>query len=152
METPTHRRASIGWPARNYLHQLCAHTGYSLENLSGAMDDRNGWREKESGKSMLVAQPDDKLLPIDTKIIFALSWSFSLAHLTQPPFYRHHFLLQFHLYYAHLYHLSWFHIQFYSNVFPLFIFFIHISVIHCNTHNISADTFFSLLLVFHVRL
>ena len=47
METPTHRCASIGWPARNYLHQLCAHTGCGLENLPGAMDDRDGWWERE---------------------------------------------------------------------------------------------------------
>ena len=38
---------SVGWPARTYLHQLCADTGCSLEDLLGAMDDRDRWRERE---------------------------------------------------------------------------------------------------------
>ena len=46
-----------------YLTQLCADTGTSFENLPGAMDDRDGWRERErereSGKSMLSARFDD---------------------------------------------------------------------------------------------
>ena len=35
-------------------------TEYSLEDLPGAMDDRNEWREP--GKSMLAAQFDDECL------------------------------------------------------------------------------------------
>ena len=31
--------------ARNYIQQLCADTGCSLEDLPGAIDDRDGWRE-----------------------------------------------------------------------------------------------------------
>ena len=41
-------RASVGRLARNYLHQICADTGCSLEDLPGAMDDRDGWRVRES--------------------------------------------------------------------------------------------------------
>ena len=44
--TPTHGRASISWPTRNYLHQLCADTGCNLEDLLWATDDRDRWRER----------------------------------------------------------------------------------------------------------
>ena len=39
-------RASVSWPPRTYLRQLCADTGCTLEDLPGAMNDRDGWREK----------------------------------------------------------------------------------------------------------
>ena len=41
--THLHRRAKAGRPARTYIQQPCADTGYSLEDLPGAMDDRNGF-------------------------------------------------------------------------------------------------------------
>ena len=44
--TPSHGRAKAGRPARTYMHQLFADTEYSLEDLPGAMDDRDGWRER----------------------------------------------------------------------------------------------------------
>ena len=44
--TPSHGRAKAGWPARTYIHQVCTNTGYSLENLPGVMDDKNGWWER----------------------------------------------------------------------------------------------------------
>ena len=44
--TLTHRLFITCQPARNYMHQLCADTRYSLEDLPGAMVDRNGWRER----------------------------------------------------------------------------------------------------------
>ena len=37
-------RASVCQPARTYLHQLCADTGWGLEDLVRA---RDGWRERE---------------------------------------------------------------------------------------------------------
>ena len=40
--TPSYGRAKVGWPARTYIQQLCANTGYGLENLPGVMDDRVG--------------------------------------------------------------------------------------------------------------
>ena len=61
--TPIHGCASIGRPARTYLHWLCADTGCSLENLLGAMDDRDWWKERESGKSMLTVRLDNNTLP-----------------------------------------------------------------------------------------
>ena len=44
--TPSHGRAKTGRPARTYIQQLCANTGYSLEGQPGAIDDRDSWREK----------------------------------------------------------------------------------------------------------
>ena len=43
---PSHGRAKAGRPARTYIQQLCADTGYSLEDLPGTMDDIDGWRER----------------------------------------------------------------------------------------------------------
>ena len=44
--TPTYGRAKVGRPARTYFQQLCEDTGWSLENLPEAMNDRENWREK----------------------------------------------------------------------------------------------------------
>ena len=44
---PTCEYNSDGQPVRTYSHQLCADTGYNLENLLGAIDDRDGWRENQ---------------------------------------------------------------------------------------------------------
>ena len=61
--TPAHGRARIDQQAKFYLHQLCADTGYSQENLLGAMHDRDGcWereRERETGNSVQSAWLDD---------------------------------------------------------------------------------------------
>ena len=40
--TSSHGRAKAGRPARTYIQQLCVGTGYSLEDLPGAMDNRDG--------------------------------------------------------------------------------------------------------------
>ena len=44
--TPLHGRAKAGRPARTYIQQLCTDMGCSPEDLSEAMDDREGWRER----------------------------------------------------------------------------------------------------------
>ena len=44
--TPSDGWAKTRPPARTYLQQLCADTGYSLEDLLGAMDDRAEWWER----------------------------------------------------------------------------------------------------------
>ena len=44
--TPSHGRAKVGQPARTYLQQLHASIGCSLEDLPGAIDDRDRWRER----------------------------------------------------------------------------------------------------------
>ena len=43
--TPSHGYASVGRPTRTYLQQRHMDTGYSLEDLLKAMDDRDEWRE-----------------------------------------------------------------------------------------------------------
>ena len=40
--TPSHGQAKFGRPARTYLKQLCADTGYSPEDLPRAMENRDG--------------------------------------------------------------------------------------------------------------
>ena len=42
---PSYGRAKARRPARTYIEQLCTDIGYSLEDLLGAMNDRDGWRE-----------------------------------------------------------------------------------------------------------
>ena len=44
--TPTHGRVRVGRPAKTYVHQVCADIGFSLDDLSVAIDERDGWREK----------------------------------------------------------------------------------------------------------
>ena len=46
LRTPSHGRAKPGRPAITYIQQLCADTGYSIEDLPGAKDDRDGWRKR----------------------------------------------------------------------------------------------------------
>ena len=46
--TPSHDRAKAGRPARTYIQQLYKNTGYSPEDLSAAIDDREGWWERVS--------------------------------------------------------------------------------------------------------
>ena len=55
---PSCGRAKVGRPARTNIQQLWADTGYSLENIPGAMDDRDGWRERVE-RSMLPEWHDD---------------------------------------------------------------------------------------------
>ena len=43
---PSHGRAKVGWLARTYIQELRADTGCRLEDLPGAMDDRDEWRER----------------------------------------------------------------------------------------------------------
>ena len=44
--TPSHGRAKEGWTAQTYIQQLCTDMRCSPEDLPGAMDDREGWRER----------------------------------------------------------------------------------------------------------
>ena len=43
---PSHGRSKAGRLARTDIHQLCADTGCSLEDLPGAMDDRDWLQER----------------------------------------------------------------------------------------------------------
>ena len=44
--TPTPGREVVGSSARTYLQQLCKNTGYSVDDLLNAIDDRDEWRER----------------------------------------------------------------------------------------------------------
>ena len=46
LRTTSHGRAKVRRPARTYVQQLCADTECSLEDLLGAMDDRDGLWER----------------------------------------------------------------------------------------------------------
>ena len=46
MWTLSHGQPKFGRPARTYIQQLCADTGCILEDLPGAMDDRDRYRER----------------------------------------------------------------------------------------------------------
>ena len=45
--TPSHGRAKVGRPTRTYIQQLSADMGCSPEDQPEAMDDRDGWQERE---------------------------------------------------------------------------------------------------------
>ena len=44
--TPSHGRAKAERPAKTYIQQLCADTECGIKDPPGAMDDRDGWRER----------------------------------------------------------------------------------------------------------
>ena len=44
--TPRYGRVKAGWPARTYIQQLCEDTGCNPEDLRGAMNNREKWRER----------------------------------------------------------------------------------------------------------
>ena len=41
----SHGRASVGWPDRTYLQQICTDAGGRIEDLPKALDDWGEWRE-----------------------------------------------------------------------------------------------------------
>ena len=43
--TPTHGYTRVGRTARPEIYQLCVDTRYSVKDLTGAMDNRDGWLE-----------------------------------------------------------------------------------------------------------
>ena len=50
------------WPSKsraNYIQQLCGDTECSSEDPPEAMNDREEWRERESGISVLAAPQED---------------------------------------------------------------------------------------------
>ena len=57
--TSAYGRAKAGRPARTYIQQLCEDTGCSPEDLPEAMNNREKWREGDSGISVLAARHDD---------------------------------------------------------------------------------------------
>ena len=57
--TPASGQSKAGRPARTFIQQLCDDTGCNSEDLPEAMNDRETWRERGSGISVLVARHDD---------------------------------------------------------------------------------------------
>ena len=54
LRTPSNGQAKAGQPTRNYIQQLCADTGCSLEDLPGAMNDREVWWERALRSKLVV--------------------------------------------------------------------------------------------------
>ena len=52
-------QSKAGRPARTYIQQLCDDTGCNPEDLPEAMNNRETWRERGSGISVLAARHDD---------------------------------------------------------------------------------------------
>ena len=57
--TPAYGQSKAGRPARTYIQQLCDDTGCNPEDLPEAINDRETWRERGSGISVLAARHDD---------------------------------------------------------------------------------------------
>ena len=57
--TPAYGQAKAGRAARTYIQQLCDDTGCNPEDLAEAMNDRETWRERGSGISVLASRHDD---------------------------------------------------------------------------------------------
>ena len=53
LSTHTHGHASVGQPAKTFLHWLCVDTGCNLEDLLGMMDDRDRCWERKSENFVL---------------------------------------------------------------------------------------------------
>ena len=56
---PAYGQSKAGRPARTCIQQLCDDTGCNREDLPEAMNDREIWRERGSGISVLAARQDD---------------------------------------------------------------------------------------------
>ena len=56
--TPAYGQSKAGRPAWTYIQQLCDDTGCNPEDLPEAMNDRETWRERGSGMSVLAARHD----------------------------------------------------------------------------------------------
>ena len=57
--TPAYGQSKAGRPARTFIQQLCDDTGCNPEDLPKAMNDRETWRERGSGISVLAARHDE---------------------------------------------------------------------------------------------
>ena len=44
LKTPRYGLSCVGGPAKTYINQLCADTGYGVDEQPGTIDDRDVWR------------------------------------------------------------------------------------------------------------
>ena len=81
--TPTCGHANASQAARTYLQQLSIDTGCSLEDLPGAMNNRDGWREREreSRESVLTVWDDDN---DDYILKYINAWKITEFGIKQP--------------------------------------------------------------------
>ena len=73
--TPVYGKSKTGRPARTFIQQLCEDTGCNPEDLPEAKNDRETWRERGSGISVLAARHDDD----DDEEIRRKTWIFTLC-------------------------------------------------------------------------
>ena len=59
--TPAYGQSKAGRPARTFIRQLCNDKGCNPEDLQEVMNDRETWRERGSGISVLAARHDDDI-------------------------------------------------------------------------------------------
>ena len=81
--TSTHGHTSVGQPIRFYLHQLCADTGCSQENLPGQWRIGTDGERESVWKYVLSARLDDDDIHIQytkRKKIFCLSFHYILYY------------------------------------------------------------------------
>ena len=57
--TPAYGQSKAGRPAPTYIQQLCDDMGCNPEDLPETMNDRETWRERGSGISVLATRHDD---------------------------------------------------------------------------------------------
>ena len=57
--TSAYGQSKTGRPAQTFIQQLCDDTGCNPEDLPKAMNDRETWRERGSGISVLATRHDD---------------------------------------------------------------------------------------------
>ena len=98
--TPTHGCAKAGRPARTYIQQLCEDTGCCPEDLPGAMNDREEWRERvrdiratsttwwwlyiyigETSQNLHIRLKEDKRY-----IVHCLSYQILFQHISQSDY------------------------------------------------------------------
>ena len=75
--TPSHGPARTGWPARTCIQQLFAGTWCGFEDLPGAMDDREGWRERVRDIRAVVVTWWWYSLNVKTPLFQAIQFSIS---------------------------------------------------------------------------
>ena len=84
--TPAYGKSKAGRPARTYIQQLCDDTGCNPEDLPEAMNDRETWRERGSGISMLAARHDDDDKTTKSKIIWTTRFYLNKSHIESYVF------------------------------------------------------------------
>ena len=82
--TPSHACTKAGWPVRTFIQQLYANMECSPEDLPGAMDVREGWRERvgdiHADKISLICTQLNGFKYCDVTLAIQFNMSHLLAH------------------------------------------------------------------------